>query len=234
MTISQFMKGVIMGIAERKEREKVHRKEEILDGAQSIFFEKGLMSTTMDDIAEAAELSKGTLYLYYKSKEDLYLAVMMRGLESLYAMCEEIAASDGTIVQKLVKFLDAYKKFFYTDRKFFRMFNFFQTPQFHKQVSEEMKQVCSSQHGKLWNLVDSVLKAGMEEGLLRSDIRPIEITLILWSSATALMLRNDTEGEMWKERRNIDLMHTLDLSNNLLLESILSDKGYREYAQLQR
>lgn len=67
-----------MGIQERKEREKESRKEEIINAAQKIFFEKGLPAATMDEIAEAAELSKGTLYLYYKSKEDLYLAVTMR------------------------------------------------------------------------------------------------------------------------------------------------------------
>ncbi|MEO8168159.1 MAG: helix-turn-helix domain-containing protein, partial [bacterium] len=60
-----------MGIIERKEREKEHRREDIIAAAQKIFFEKGLPSATMDEIAEAAELSKGTLYLYYKSKEDL-------------------------------------------------------------------------------------------------------------------------------------------------------------------
>ena len=57
-----------MGIHERKEREKEHRRDEILNAAQKVFFEKGLQSATMDEIAEAAELSKGTLYLYYGSK----------------------------------------------------------------------------------------------------------------------------------------------------------------------
>ena len=60
-----------MGTHERKEREKEHRREEILAAAQAVFFEKGLQNSTMDEIAERAELSKGTLYLYYKSKEDL-------------------------------------------------------------------------------------------------------------------------------------------------------------------
>lgn len=60
-----------MGTHERKEREREHRREDILDAAQHVFFEKGLPTATMDEIAEIAELSKGTLYLYYKSKEDL-------------------------------------------------------------------------------------------------------------------------------------------------------------------
>ena len=78
-----------MGIVERKEREKEHRREEIIDAAQRIFFQKGLSAATMDEIAEAAELSKGTLYLYYNSKEDLYLSVMLRGMDILHGDVHE-------------------------------------------------------------------------------------------------------------------------------------------------
>jgi TetR/AcrR family transcriptional regulator len=221
-----------MGIPERKEREKEHRKEEILDAAQKVFFEKGLLTATMDEIADAAELSKGTLYLYYKSKEDMYLAVMMRGMDTLFQMYEQIVASNASVVQKLVRFVDSYNEFFHSRRSFFRMFHFFQTPQIHKQVSEEMKLTCSVQSSKLWELVIRVLKQGMEEGSLRTDINPIEITIILWSSATALMLRNDSEGDVWRTDRNIDLTHTLEVSNTLFLESILTESGRAEFSTL--
>ncbi len=62
-----------MGILERKEKEKQQRRDDILGAAKEVFFSKGLMSATMDEIAEKAELSKGTLYLYFASKEELYL-----------------------------------------------------------------------------------------------------------------------------------------------------------------
>jgi AcrR family transcriptional regulator len=221
-----------MGIVERKEREKEHRKEEILDAAQKVFFEKGLSTATMDEIAESAELSKGTLYLYYKSKEDMYLAVMMRGMEILYSIYKPIVASDDSTILKLVKFGDIYKDFFRLHRNFFRMFHFLQAPQFHKQVSEEMRQACSLESRKMWDLVIGLLKRGMEEGDFRSDLNPVEVAIILWSSATTLLLRLDSEGEAWKERLNIDLEHVLETSNKLLFESILTDKAYIEFTSL--
>jgi TetR/AcrR family transcriptional regulator len=223
-----------VGITERKEREKEHRKEEILDAAQKVFFEKGLATATMDEIAEAAELSKGTLYLYYKSKEDMYLAVMMRGMEVLYKVYEPIVASEDSTIQKLVKFGDTYKEFFCSHRNFFRMFHFLQAPYFHKQVSEEMRQACSVESRKMWDLVIGLLRRGMEEGAFRSDLNPVEVAIILWSSATALLLRVDSEGEAWKERMNIDLEHVLETSNKLLFESILTDNAYAEFAMLNR
>ncbi len=101
-----------MGIPERKEREKEHRREEIIDAAQKIFFQKGLIVATMDEIAEAAELSKGTLYLYYKSKEDLYLAVMARGIDVLYEMFRDVFSAGRPTLTSIANLGEVYYEFF--------------------------------------------------------------------------------------------------------------------------
>lgn len=221
-----------MGITERKGREKEHRKEEILDAAQKIFFEKGLSVATMDEIAEAAELSKGTLYLYYKSKEDLYLAVAMRGFYSLHEAFEEIISVEKSIVKALVRVGEAYIEFFNKHRNYFRMFNFVQAPHFHKQVSEEMQTSCNAEAYKNWERIIVLVKRGIQEGFIRDDLDPVEVTIIIWSSATSLLVRHDNEGEIWKEKMKIDLMHALQISMELLFNSILTEKGRTEYAAI--
>jgi AcrR family transcriptional regulator len=189
-----------MGIHERKEREKEQRREDILEAAKNVFFEKGLSAATMDEIAEAVELSKGTLYLYYSSKEDMYLAVMMRGLRLLTELFREVAENPAPTLQKLVSFGDAFTKFSRDHNNFFRMFLFLQTPQFHKQVSESMTQSCHSENQILWNHVIGVIQQGMSEGLIRSDLNPVEVGIIIWSSSTALLMRIDTEVGQWQAR----------------------------------
>jgi TetR/AcrR family transcriptional regulator len=218
-----------VGIVERKEREKEHRKEEILDAAQKVFFERGLTTATMDEIADTAELSKGTLYLYYSSKEDLYLAVMMRGMQALHETYEQITNSNASIVEKIIRYNDSYVEFFHSNRKFFRMFPFLQNPQFHKQVSEEMKESCGTKNQKMWKMVIDLLKQGMEEGILREDLNPVEVGIILWSSSTALLIRGDSEGPVWKEKLNVDFDHTLEVCNTLLMDSILTERGREEF-----
>jgi AcrR family transcriptional regulator len=224
------MKGVIMGIHERKEREKEHRKEEIIDAAQQVFFEKGLLVSTMDEIADAAELSKGTLYVYYKSKEDLYLAVMMRGMQKLNEMFQRVSDSNDSTLKKIVNIGEAYNEFFKTSPNFFRMFHFSQIPHFHKQVSEEMREVCTLGHRKLWDIVIGLFKCAIDEKLIHGELNPVELAIILWSSSTALMLRMDAESEIWMERMRVDLSETLKLSNSLLWSAMLTDKGRNELA----
>jgi TetR/AcrR family transcriptional regulator len=217
-----------LGIHERKEREKEQRREDILDAAQRVFFEKGLAAATMDDIAETAELSKGTLYLYYKSKEDLYLTVMMRGMQLLYDAFSEVANSASSPAQMLARLFDAYLSYFNNHRDFFRMMHYLQAPQFHKQVSEDVKQSCSVLNQRIWDLVNGMLQKCIDVDLLRKGLDPTELGLILWSSSTALMLRIDSEQAIWREAFRLDLLGTLKLSNDLLLDAICTQQGRLE------
>ncbi len=78
----------------RSEQAKVERRQVILDAALEAFFESGFSAARMDDIARRAGLSKGTLYLYFDSKEDVFVQL----LESLalpnVERFEELANSD--------------------------------------------------------------------------------------------------------------------------------------------
>ena len=70
-----------MGIKSRRLREKTYRINEISAAAKKIFFEKGYKHATIDEIAAGAELSKGTIFLYFKTKDELYISLMMPALE---------------------------------------------------------------------------------------------------------------------------------------------------------
>lgn len=74
----------------RREREAAERRQSILDAAQAVFFERGLYRATVDEIAARAEIAKGTVYLYYRSKETLLAGVLVDGLHQLN---EELAAA---------------------------------------------------------------------------------------------------------------------------------------------
>ena len=60
----------------RREREKQQRIKSIIEAAKRIFFSKGYLKATMSEIALQAEISKPTVYLYFKTKDDLYFSLM--------------------------------------------------------------------------------------------------------------------------------------------------------------
>jgi AcrR family transcriptional regulator len=76
------MQDFIMSVIQaRKERERAAREELILDHAQRILLRDGFQNLNLDALAEAVEYSKGTLYLHFKTKEDIGLAVVTRALK---------------------------------------------------------------------------------------------------------------------------------------------------------
>ena len=97
-----------MGTAERREREKEERRQGIIDAAERVFFSKGMKAASMDEIAETAELSKGTLYLYFKSKEEIYLSINHRALKILRSMFEAVLAGAATGIERVREIGRAY------------------------------------------------------------------------------------------------------------------------------
>ncbi len=221
-----------MGIIERKGREREHRREEIIDAAQKIFFQKGLITATMDEIAEAAELSKGTLYLYYKSKEDLYLAVMLRGIDILNDMFSTVLASDQPTLKIIASLGEAYYQFFAQHRNYFRMFHFFENPQFHKQVSEGMLHSCAGQNQKVWTIVTDLIKRGIDEGVIQGDIDPKQAAVILWANSNALMRQMDRADTYWKDVMGVDLEASLRQANAMLLEAMMTEDAKKLYHEM--
>lgn len=103
----------------RKERERLARREEILDAARTVFSERGFEKAKLDEIAEVAELGKGTIYNYFKNKEELFVSVIVRGIQRLQSFIEDSIQSRPTPKAKIESYIDAFFKFFEKHRQIF-------------------------------------------------------------------------------------------------------------------
>ena len=83
--------------SKRKEREKEARREAILKAAATVFSHKSYHEATLDEIAAEAELAKGTLYNYYRDKQDLFFSLVDRGLGQFMQNIETQIATGGTL-----------------------------------------------------------------------------------------------------------------------------------------
>jgi AcrR family transcriptional regulator len=98
-----------MGVKERKERERRQRKSEILETAKSLFLKNGFLNVTMNEIAAATELSTGTIYLYFKNKEDIFAALAVIGSEKLDEIVDKVLSKKNPLDKKnITHFIHAY------------------------------------------------------------------------------------------------------------------------------
>ena len=100
-----------MGTVQRREREKLQRRTDILNTARQLFFDKGFRDTTIDDIARAAELARGTIYLYFESKEEIYATVLEEGIDMLDALIRTSGDPEADSMTNLLAGHDAFMDF---------------------------------------------------------------------------------------------------------------------------
>jgi len=82
------------------------RKDQILDAAEEVFAKKGVHEARMDDIVNKSGLSKGSLYWYFKSKDEILLAIFDRIFKREFEELESLSDADGTATERLHLFTD--------------------------------------------------------------------------------------------------------------------------------
>jgi len=98
------------------------RRSEILAAAIKVFGNKGFEATRMDEIAKVARLAKGTLYLYFNSKEAIYQATVQQALAELAALTEEHVQKESTFAGKFAAFIRIRIAFWNEQQSLYRIF----------------------------------------------------------------------------------------------------------------
>ncbi len=168
-----------MGIAERREREKEQRRNTILDAAEKVFFSKGLNLTTMDEVAEKAELSKGTLYLYFKSKEELFFGIACRALTLLKEMFEAAANSKPTGLEKVRAIGEAHYNYSQKYPHYFNMVVHYESSQINQVEFDSVLQQCHQLGKGVMEVLVRAVDDGLRDGTLRSDLDPVRTAYLL-------------------------------------------------------
>jgi AcrR family transcriptional regulator len=84
-----------MPIHDRQIRDRERRRQQIIAASKRVFIAKGVSKATIKDIAEEAELSPGTLYIYFKNKDELYSSMSIRLLKHLSLRLQRVKERTG-------------------------------------------------------------------------------------------------------------------------------------------
>ena len=176
-----------MGIQERKAREKKQRRKDIIDAAERVFFSKGFNSSTIDDIAAEAELSKGTLYLYFKSKGELCISIVLRGLKIVHSMFEEVFNKDVRAIDKIGMLGDTYLYFHDRYKDYSEvLINYRNRREMCDDSSKSLRETIE-ENEKINNVLIKIIESGIEDGSIRKDVAPIRTSYAIWGALSGLL-----------------------------------------------
>ena len=161
---------------EAQDLKKEKRRNTIIRASLRVFSRKGYENTALDEVAREARLAKGTLYLYFKDKEDLYFHVMLSVFERLEGVVEKQISDSQDPLEKLVAVARAQIDFFADNPNYFRLFMVAFNPEMatiHKKLLgpffEKRQRLAEYLHG--------LVEEGKKKHLIRGDIDTLEVVL---------------------------------------------------------
>lgn len=172
-----------MGIKDRKIREKERRRKEILSEAEKLFSGKKGLNATMNDLAEKTELGKGTLYLYFPTKESILQALAQKGITLLRKRLSRIIDETKTGEKLLSDNGDEFVKFL-KEKPFYAGLIL----KFEKEIlidPENKEKVLLVE--PILEILQKILRIGKKDGTLRNDIGTKELVAILWSQMLGIL-----------------------------------------------
>jgi TetR/AcrR family transcriptional regulator, repressor for uid operon len=143
---------------------KTETREKIVDAAIVTFSKHGYDRTKMDDIAETANLSKGTIYLYFKSKEELFYAISENNIKALKEQLSVLFTKSEDLILDSQKFYVNFRKASeQSDKVFLETIA-------ESSRNQRLQEMLFHQRMKVLGIVTEYLKLQIKKGFFRSDI----------------------------------------------------------------
>ena len=138
--------------------------EEILAAASRVFAEKDFHHVLIDEIAEVGGIGKGTVYRYFRTKEQLYFATILRGLDRLYDLLSKALPQEASPVRRLERIARGMLSFFWHQRSLLMLL-----------YRDERN--LSTRRGDLRDRHDGIMRLAQEailEGVARREFRGVD------------------------------------------------------------
>lgn len=177
-----------MGISERKEREKEQKRSIMLQAAEALILEKGLEQLNMDEVAERAEVSKGSLYQYFNNKNDLVLGICDRATTMLNLEIAKVLTKDLPGIDLVHQIGATFMSFVNDHPEFFRAMRFHDNLKETNALEEsEFLGSCRENMQGSFTYMVRAIQIGIQDGSINPMYDPKELAILLWGTSHGMV-----------------------------------------------
>lgn len=211
----------------RRYREKEIRIQSILEAAKKVFFEKGYLKATMEEIAYQAEVTKATIYLYFKAKDDLFYTLMLPLMDDVRQQLEEVENKlDSGKIKDGASLIKALFRSFYHGYRFspetFRIIQLFQQQGLAGELRPEVRNALNDKGRLNFEIGRRILTKGIELKMIKKA-NVYEVADAIWGSIVGVIQLEDIKSD---EKKNHKLKErTLCLVEQLITEGMTTKTG---------
>lgn len=176
-----------MGTSERKEREKERKKALMLKAAEDVILEKGLDSLNMDDVARRAEVSKGSLYQYFRNKTELVLGICAKASSLLSRDISSVLTKDIPGIEMVYTMGATFLTFVGNHPEFFRAMRFFDNLNEVELSESEYVAQCQANKERSFTSMVRAIQIGIQDGTINPSYEPRELAVLLWATSQGMV-----------------------------------------------
>jgi len=166
---------------ERREKERENRRSVILKAARKLFFDRGFKSVTVDNIAAKAEVSKGSVYLYFKSKEEIYTQILINdNIAAFEDLKNKFSAKEAPAAELLLEYADNYINYFLDDNELFRILMTFMLHADDMILTDEQNSQLLQTTNDNIHFVSEILQKGVNSGEFSPTINIRQAQNAIW------------------------------------------------------
>jgi AcrR family transcriptional regulator len=176
-----------MGTIERKARERAGRENQILDAAEKVFFAQGFDQSTMDDVAKVSELSKGSLYNYFKNKNELCIGIVSRSLQVVIEYMEKAVSANVCGLDKIEAAAKALLSFQKENPEYYCALQNYRQHSCGCVTSSKFLKLTLKENNHISGIFKKAIEFGIEDGSIREDIVPEKAAEVFWGEANGVL-----------------------------------------------
>ena len=193
-----------MGLLERRGKEKDSRKKLILKSARTLFFKKGFNNVTVDEIAKSSELGKGSIYLYFNSKEEIYAQILLNDIEDFNQQVYVLLNKKKIAADLLVEFSNIYVDFFFNDGELFRILMTYMLQPAKMNLTEKLNSQILTANARSIDVIGKILKLGVSSKEFSSNINLKQNQNAIWGLLNGIISLYIFSGSPIKRRERIN------------------------------
>jgi len=165
---------------EKRKKEKENKRNNILKAARKLFFDRGFKFVTVDSIAAKAGVSKGSIYLYFDSKEEIYAQVLVTDNIEHNKEIRNFAEKDATAAEVLMEFCQVYVDYFLRDNELFRILMTFMLQTEQMNLTEEQNAELIKTTNDNIKVISGILQKGIDSGEFSTAIDIRQTQNAIW------------------------------------------------------
>ena len=208
----------MVGLRNRRKKEKENKRNLILRCARKLFFEKGFKNVTVENISRKSDIAKGSIYLHFKSKEDIYSQILLNDIKSFHRKVVSLPASGIEPAAMLCEFCRIYVEFFLNEQELFRILMNFMLHTEHMNLPEETHAHLVKMTNRSAEITEKILTYGIERGDFSPSLNTRQMRNAIWGLMNGIISLHLFTGA--PQRREEKIRTTVQESLEVLLAGL--------------